>query len=213
VVSLSAAFKSPRRETLSVRCGGEFSAEIFGQLKLERSVSDLICTATTASDYESFAALVTQYVEWSRRRYQGDTWFIEQVFGHQSLASELPTLSTKYGPPNGKTLLASRDGQVVGAGAYRDLGDGICEMKRLYVGEQFHGRGTGRKLCEALIATAREDGFKLMRLDTGNLLKEAIAMYRSIGFRECPPYHDYPAKLMPYLIFMEMPLTRSQARY
>ena len=58
----------------------------------------------------------------------------------------------------------------------------------------------------ALIATAKADGFHLMRLDTGNLLKEAIAMYQSIGFRECPAYHDYPAKLMPYLVFMEMPL-------
>ena len=64
---------------------------------------------------------------------------------------------------------------MIGAGAYRDLGGGICEMKRLYVGEKFHGHGTGRALCEALIATARDDGFKLMRLDTGNLLKEAIA--------------------------------------
>ena len=172
---------------------------------------DLIYTATTASDYEAFGELVTQYVEWSRRRYQDDAWFVEQVFGHQSLASELPTLSTKYGPPNGKTLLASRNGQVVGAGAYRDLGEGVCEMKRLYVGEQFHGHGTGRKLCEALIATAKADGFHLMRLDTGNLLKEAIAMYKSLGFRECPPFHDYPANLMPYLIFMEMPLTGAQA--
>ena len=168
---------------------------------------DLIYTATTASDYEAFAGLVTQYVAWSRRRYQDDAWFVEQVFGHQSLASELLTLSTAYGPPNGKTLLASRDGQVVGAGAYRKLSDGTCEMKRLYVGEQFHGHGTGRRLCEALIATAKADGFHLMRLDTGNLLKAAIAMYQSIGFRECPAHHDYPAKLMPYLVFMEMPLT------
>jgi GNAT superfamily N-acetyltransferase len=80
-------------------------------------------------------------------------------------------------------------------------------MKRMYVGAQFHGHGTGRKLCEALIASAREDGFKLMRLDTGNLLKEAIAMYTSIGFRECPPHREYPSELMPYLVFMELPLT------
>ena len=188
-----------------------FSGEIGVRPFLEFTVADLIYTATTASDYEAFGELVTQYVEWSRRRYQDDAWFVEQVFGHQSLASELLTLSTKYGPPNGKTLLASRNGQVVGAGAYRDLGEGVCEMKRLYVGEQFHGHGTGRKLCEALIATAKADGFHLMRLDTGNLLKEAITMYKSLGFRECPPFHDYPANLMPYLIFMEMPLTGAQA--
>ena len=172
-------------------------------------MSDLIYTATTADDYAAFAGLVIQYVEWSRKRYAADAWFIEQVFGYQSLDDELLTLSTEYGPPRGKTLLARSDGQVVGAGAYRTLTDGTCEMKRLYVGEQFHGHGAGRKLCEALIASARDEGFQLMRLDTGNLLKEAIAMYKSIGFRECPPHRDYPAALMPYLVFMEMSLTTS----
>lgn len=170
-------------------------------------MSDLIYTASTERDYAEFAVLVTEYVEWSRERYAADAWFVEQVFGHQSLDSELQTLATEYGPPHGKTLLASRDGVIVGAGAYRKLEDGSCEMKRLYVGEQFHGHGTGRKLCEALIATAREDGFQLMRLDTGNLLKEAIALYQSVGFRACAPHREYPAELMPYLAFMELPLT------
>ena len=174
-------------------------------------MSDLIYAASTESDYAAFATLVTEYVAWSRKRYAADAWFVEQVFGHQSLASELLTLSSEYGPPHGKTLLASRDGRVIGAGAYRTLADGSCEMKRLYVGEQFHGHGSGRKLCEALIAAAREDGFQVMRLDTGNLLKEAITLYQSIGFRECPPHREYPAQLMPYLVFMELPLTPVQA--
>ena len=173
-------------------------------------MSDLIYTATTDSDYAAFATLVTEYVEWSRTRYAADVWFVEKVFGHQSLDSELQTLATEYGPPHGKTLLASRDGVIVGAGAYRKLADGSCEMKRLYVGEQFHGHGTGRKLCEALIATARDDGFQLMRLDTGNLLTEAIALYQSVGFRACAPHREYPAELMPYLVFMELPLTPVQ---
>lgn len=46
-----------------------------------------------------------------------------------------------------------------------------------------------------------------MRLDSGNLLKEAIAMYTSIGFRECPPHREYPAELMPYLVIMALSLT------
>ena len=82
-------------------------------------------------------------------------------------------------------------------------------MKRLFVPVRFRGQGIGRRLCEALIASAKDDGFHLMRLDTGNLLTEAIAMYESVGFRHCAPYRDYPEKLVPYLIFMEMPLTKS----
>jgi len=167
---------------------------------------DSIYTATTASDYNAFSGLVRDYVGWCRARYQNDAWFVEAAFSHQSLDDELKALPASYGPPNGKTLLAMRGGQICGGVAYRKLSDGICEMKRLFVLDRFRGNGTGRRLCEAIIASAKDDGFQLMRLDTGNLLTEAIGMYQSIGFRHCAPYHDYPEKLMPYLLFMEMPL-------
>jgi len=165
-----------------------------------------IDTATSASDYDAFAGLIREYVEWSRARYQEHAWFIEQAFSHQSLGSELEHLSASYGPPNGRTLLARRDGQVCGGVAYRRLDDEICEMKRLFVPEWFRGQGTGRRLCEAIIAAARNGGFRLMRLDTGSRLTEAIGIYESFGFRVCSPYHQYPAELMPHLVFMEMPL-------
>ena len=168
---------------------------------------DSIDAATTASDYGAFAGLIREYVEWSRARYPELAWFMDQAFSHQSLDSELEALSVCYGPPNGKTLLARRDGQICGCGAYRRLSDGICEMKRLYVPERFRGQGTGRRLCQAINASARDAGFRLMRLDTGNFLTEAIGMYQSIGFRVCAPYHQYPDHLMPYLVFMQMPLT------
>jgi ribosomal protein S18 acetylase RimI-like enzyme len=79
-------------------------------------------------------------------------------------------------------------------------------MKRVFVPERFRGAGLGRKLCGALIASARDDGFRSMKLDTGNLMQEAIALYGSLGFRECAPYIDYPAKLMPHFVFMELRL-------
>ncbi len=98
------------------------------------------------------------------------------------------------------------DDQISGAGAIHRLADGTCEMKRLYVSERFKGQGIGRRLAEALIDDARKDGFKLMRLDTGNLLTEAIDMYCKLGFRDCAPHLKYPENLLPYLVFMELPL-------
>ncbi len=170
-------------------------------------MSEVVRIATASSDFDAFSSLVTEYVEWCRVRYQDHVWFVDQVFGHQSLSSELETLSTSYSAPNGTALLAIRDSQVCGGGAYRRLADGSCEMKRLYVPNRFKGRGTGRRLCDAIISSARDEGFQLMRLDTGNLFTEAIEMYKSFGFYRCPPHHEYPAELMPYLVFMEMPLT------
>lgn len=165
-----------------------------------------IKTAITPEDYTAFAGLCRDYVGWCRRRYESLPWFVEEVFGYQSLDEELKGLDIKYGSPNGRTLLAEVNGQVVAGGAYRRLSDGICELKRLYVSDAAQGHGVGRSLSAALMAAAKAEGYVIMRLDTGHLLNEAISMYEKLGFVRCAPYHDYPAKFMPYLVFMEKTL-------
>lgn len=79
-------------------------------------------------------------------------------------------------------------------------------MKRMFVRDRFRGLGLGRKLCRAVMESARSEGYALMRLDTSYKLTEAIALYESFGFRECPPYRDYPPDLLPNLYFMEASL-------
>jgi GNAT superfamily N-acetyltransferase len=174
-------------------------------------MNELIREASGEQDYLDFSRLIGEYVAWLRSRYEQDSWFIAEVLDKQSLPSELQSLSTMYGAPNGRAFVAVCDNEVRGCGAYRRLADGICEMKRVFVPERFQGAGIGRRLCSALIAAAREDGFRLMRLDTGSLMKEAITMYQSFGFKECSPYYEYPEKLMPYLVFMELPLAGAAA--
>lgn len=162
---------------------------------------------TSPDDVAAFATLVTQYVDWCRVRYANDhAWFVERVFGYQSLEAERAGLSTAYTPPNGRVLLVRRDGEVCGGGAYRHREDGLCEMKRVFVPDRFKGQGIGRTLCHALMNAARADGYTRMCLDTANLLTEAIALYHSLGFRECPPYIQYPPDLMPFIVFMERSL-------
>jgi ribosomal protein S18 acetylase RimI-like enzyme len=163
--------------------------------------------ARSAQDYASFATLIEEYVGWCRTRFADDPWFVDMVFGHQALDSELAALSRAYGPPQGLTLLARVDGEVRGAGAYRWIGEGVCEMKRLYVPVRFQGMGLGRRLADALMIAAQAEGCRLMRLDSGKRHHEAIALYEALGFKPCPPYHDYPAALMPHLVFMERGLT------
>lgn len=165
-----------------------------------------ILAASTPADYEAFGRLIGRYVDWCRDRYREDAWFVDQALSHQSLDGELTELEKVYGPPNGRTFLARADDEVCGCAAYHRLTDDICEMKRLFVSDRHHGRGIGRALGETLIRSAGVDGFTLMRLDTANLLTEAIALYQSLGFRPCPPYKLYPEKLMRYLVFMERPL-------
>lgn len=169
-------------------------------------VNNLIRAASTVQDYQDIARLITEYVGWLRSRYEQDAWFVTEVLDKQSLSSELENLSTMYGPPNGRAFVAVQGSDVRACGAYRRLDDACCEMKRVFVPERFRGAGLGRRLCDALIASARADGFRLMKLDTGNRLREATALYQSLGFTPCPAYYDYPENLMPYFVFMELPL-------
>jgi ribosomal protein S18 acetylase RimI-like enzyme len=172
----------------------------------DAEMPDEIAEATTDEDYAAFGALIREYWEWLQSRYADVPGLVDNVGGYQALDAELMSLPATYGPPKGRTLLARRDGEVVGGVALKDLGDGSCEMKRLFVPERFHGGGTGRRLCGALLDMAVADGYRLMRLDTGSHNTEALAMYESLGFREGPSYHDYPAELVPHLRFLERPL-------
>ena len=165
-----------------------------------------ITPAVHPSDFATFASLVGDYAGWCRERYRDDTWFVDQVFGHQSLASELEDLPLKYTPPKGRAFLAREDDVICGCGAYRWIGDGIVEMKRLFIPAAFAGRGLGRAMCEALIQSAIDDRCTLMRLDTAHLFHEAIALYEKVGFRRCAPYNAYPEDLKPYMVFMERTL-------
>jgi GNAT superfamily N-acetyltransferase len=169
-------------------------------------LAQTIVPAATATDFAEVAALVGDYVGWCRARYADEGWLVDAAFGHQSLDTELASGFPAYRPPAGATLIARHDGAAIGCIAYRRRSRDTCEMKRLFVRQSGKTRGVGRRLCEALIDEAMGNGYAQMCLDTLSRFNEAIALYRSLGFRECAPYQSYPSRLMPHLVFMQRPL-------
>ncbi|MBW2276188.1 MAG: GNAT family N-acetyltransferase [Deltaproteobacteria bacterium] len=126
----------------------------------------------------------------------------------QGFEQELASLPGDYGSPRGCLLLARgpRD-EVAGCVAVRPFDDAVCEMKRLYLRAPFRGHGQGRRLAVAIVEAAREIGFSAMRLDTVGRLTESIALYRSIGFVDIPPYRENPHEDVVYL---ELALTQGR---
>ena len=125
----------------------------------------------------------------------------------QSFDQELAGLPGDYAPPSGRLLLAEYDGHPAGCAALHKLDAEVCEMKRLYLRPEFRGKGLGRALAERILSDARGIGYKRLRLDTVEpLMKDAIAMYRKIGFKEIAPYRENP---IAGALYMEMNLNQA----
>lgn len=122
----------------------------------------------------------------------------------QGFEEELQNLPGKYAKPEGRIYIAYKEGKSAGCIAMRKLEDGICEMKRLFVRDEYKGLSIGRALVEKLIGEAEFEGYSKMRLDTfPPKMAKAVNLYTAYGFREIAPYYDNPHE---GAIFMELEL-------
>ncbi|NVJ98740.1 MAG: GNAT family N-acetyltransferase [Alphaproteobacteria bacterium] len=96
-------------------------------------------------------------------------------------------------------LIAKYGDAPVGAVALKDHGEGICEMKRLYVLPEGRGTGAGQKMCERLLSDAKGLGFHTMLLDSLTRLEAAVNLYRKLGFEEIQPYNFNPEDDVVYM--------------
>ncbi len=143
-----------------------------------------ILRAESARDMAVAATLLREYAEW-----------LEFDLSYQGFEDEVSTLPGKYAPPSGALLLAFIGDVPAGMIAMRRIGDGVCEMKRLYVRPEARGHKLGRVLIMKIIDEARKAGYSRMRLDTvAGKMDQAIALYKEFGFREIDAYYPSPVQ-------------------
>lgn len=121
----------------------------------------------------------------------------------QGFEEELASLPGKYGPPSGRLLVIYRDELPVACGALHNLGNRVCEMKRIYVRPSARRLGLARSISEHLMDFGRASGYKTVRLDTLRRLPGAIQLYEKLGFAEIEPYNYNPE---PDIVYMERSL-------
>lgn len=117
----------------------------------------------------------------------------------QDFDAELADIGHHYALPRGRLYLAREGHHPAGCVALRDLGNGVCEMKRLYVRPAFRGRHIGRELAETVIEAARKIGYCHMRLDTVPAMKRANDLYAALGFKSIDAYRFNPVEGAVYL--------------
>lgn len=141
-----------------------------------------IIQAETAAQIEQARRLFREY----------EAWFgLNLCF--QNFDEEVAGLPGKYAAPEGRLFLAFADEELAGCIALRKLEEGVCEMKRLFVREDFRGQRVGKILIENLFEEARGLGYEKMRLDTfPSKMAKAVGLYEAYGFRPIPPYYDNP---------------------
>ena len=139
--------------------------------------------AATTDDFQQARTLLREYED-----------FVEVDLCFDDFEQELRDLERMYGPPRGTFLLLRQGERTAGCVALRDLGNGISELKRLFLRPEYRGQGLGRKCAEQIIQTAREMGYVAIRLDTLPIMRAAIDLYRSMGFYEIGAYADNPVE-------------------
>lgn len=144
--------------------------------------------AAEASEMEAVRALFREY-----QQHLG----IDLCF--QSFEEELASLPGRYVG----IWFAEVDGELAGVVALRPWGEGIGEMKRLFVRPLFQRHGLGKALAETVVLAARQAGYRALRLDTLPAMTAAVTMYRQMGFREIEPYTVNP---VPGALFLELSL-------
>lgn len=79
----------------------------------------------------------------------------------------------------------------VGCGAFRAIGRGQVEIKRMFVEPEYRGRGIAKLVLAELESWASELGAEKAVLETSRRLEPAVALYRRSGYRFIPNYEPY----------------------
>lgn len=145
-------------------------------------------TAATPADFDEARRLLHEYAQ-----------FLSIDLSFQNFQREIRTLDVQYNQPTGTMILAFSEDRAVACIGVRKFSDGIAELKRMFVEEEYRGYHLGKQLVKEALDAAKNMGYKSIRLDTLASMKRALKLYISHSFKEIPPYRFNPLKGVSFL--------------
>ena len=118
----------------------------------------------------------------------------------QDFEKELETIQVQYNKPDGALLLVYANENTIACTAVRRSDEGTAELKRMYVKNEYRGHRIAVELLNRSLMTAKDLGYKKIRLDTLENMVKAQELYKSFGFYIIPPYRFNP---IPGTVYME----------
>ena len=117
---------------------------------------------------------------------------LNDVYDTFSRLDNPPLRPDELRTPDGAYVVGYEGDDAVAGGGLRRLGESVAEIKRMFVRPPARSRGVARALLRALEDQARALGYTAVRLDTGPKQLHGLALYRSAGYVDVPPYNDNP---------------------
>jgi GNAT superfamily N-acetyltransferase len=165
-----------------------------------------IAPPASPEDWEAARRLCWDYRDFLLTMGEPHRSIVERFYPESRYSELMAELDRVHAPPTGGLQLAMNAGQPVGCGMFHTIAPGVAEIKRLFVRDAHRGTGLGRSLAEALVAQCRDQGFEMIRLDTGTQQIAARALYLDMGFVERDAYYEVPDIAQGHMWFFEMPL-------
>lgn len=144
--------------------------------------------AESDQDFEKCKDIIIEYL---------DTLGID--LSYMNLQHEFAEMKQMYGGNNGTFFYALDEKQIIGCVGIRRVESEIAELKRLYVRDNYRGYKVGVTLLENALKSAKNLGYKKIRLDVIPTLQIAKELYISFGFYEIEPYFNNPVKGTTYM--------------
>lgn len=88
-------------------------------------------------------------------------------------------------------VVVYEEDKPIGCGAIREYADGIMEVKRMFVLNEYRGHGIASGILHELEAWAKELNYKKCILETGKILIDAVGLYKKNKYSVIPNYDPY----------------------